>query len=52
MFIIIWDGLILAKFSFYQKWNEARLLITNMVYTQCLTSYQTALGLGSYEIRK
>ena len=27
-----------TKFSFHHKWNEAPLLVINMVYTGCLTS--------------
>ena len=31
-----------TKFSFHQKWNEAPLLVINMVYTGCLTSCRTS----------
>ena len=34
--IIFWDFLM-----FYHKWNDARLLFINMVYTSCLTSWRT-----------
>ena len=30
-----------AKFSFNHKWNDARLLLINMVYKSCLMSYRT-----------
>ena len=30
-----------TKFVFHCKWNDAQLLIMNMVYTSCLTSSQT-----------
>ena len=36
-----------TKFFFHQKWNSARLLLTNTVYTSCLTSCQTNQDLGS-----
>ena len=29
-----------TKFSLYRKWNEAWLLVINMVYTNCLTIYR------------
>ena len=38
IFIIFWC---FAKFSFYHKWKDARLLLINMVCTSCLTSCQT-----------
>ena len=42
MDIIFWEFLILYhKFYFHHKWNEAWLLVINMVYTSCLTSCQT-----------
>ena len=31
-----------TKFSFHHKWNEAPLLVINMVYTGCLTSCRTS----------
>ena len=31
-----------TKFSFQHKWNEAPLLVINMVYTGCLTSCRTS----------
>ena len=41
-FIIFWDFHLL-RFSFHHKWNDAQLLLINMVYTSCLTSCQTTL---------
>ena len=38
--------------NFHHKWNDARLLLINMVYTSCLTSYPMTQDLGSYKIRK
>ena len=28
-----------TKFSFHHKWNDARLLLINIVYTICLTNW-------------
>ena len=36
-----------TKFFFDQRWNSARLLLTNTVYTSYLTSCQTNQDLGS-----
>ena len=38
---------VLPNFTFTQKWNDARLLFINMVYTSCFTSCQTTYDLGS-----
>ena len=40
-FKIFWDFSMFTKFSFHYKWTEVRLLLINMVYTNCLTSYWT-----------
>ena len=37
----------LTKFSFEEKWNEAWLLVINMVYTSCLASCWTTWDLRS-----
>ena len=34
-----------TKFSFHQKWDDMRLLLKNMVYMSCLTSWRTTLDL-------
>ena len=38
--IIFWDFLMFYQISFHHKWNDARLLLINMVHTSCLRSYQ------------
>ena len=41
IFIIFWDFLMFYKFSFHHKWNDAWLLLKNMVYTSYLTNSRT-----------
>ena len=52
MVIIFWDFWCFTKFSFHHKWNEARLLVINMVYTSYLTSFQTTWDLITAEKQK
>ena len=40
-FIIFWDFLVFYQISFHHKWNDARLLLMNIVYMSCLTSCWT-----------
>ena len=51
-FITISEFWCFTKFFFQQEWNDAWLLLINMVYTSCLTSSQTTQYWGSQEIRK
>ena len=41
IFIIFWDFWYFIKLSFHHNWKDARLLLTSMVYTSCLTSCRT-----------
>ena len=40
-FIIFWEFLRFYQIFVHHKWNDARLLLTNMVYTSSLTSCRT-----------
>ena len=48
MVIIFCDSWYFAKFSFYHKWNNAWLLVINMVYKSYLTSCWSTWDLGSW----
>ena len=47
MVIVFWDFLMFGQFFLLPKWNEASLLLIDMVNTNCLTSCWTTYNLGS-----
>ena len=50
--IILWDFLYFTKFSSHNKWNEAWLLVMNIVYTRYPTISRTTKDLRSEDFRR
>ena len=49
IFIIFWDFLMFSQICFHHKWNDAWLLLINMLYMSCLTSCQNDFKLRILE---